>query len=299
MKKLSALPLHTGWLILYVVTICLFGSCASASPAASDARADTARQETGLFWLQAPDPSSCLTPLRLAVVPGEGSFSLSGGQLGAARISGSARALDGDWILIPSRLDWFNNWSNGWTEAGFAVSGELVLHDAGNGQWLIRANGLPLIDEPLEARIRYGDTYYYKEKGLTRLGNRWACIQAVTPLLREYFAGTDFYFATRPSRRARADRQPDFIRTIRPYLFPELYGYDTPPAHGFRTQLSDSIYWNLDYSAETFPEQVRSVRDSASLLRGFEESPGLWYLSYIWPLFWEESLPEICLTEEN
>src|SRR5208337_3119247 len=59
--------------------------------------------------------------------------SLSGGPLQTALVSGEARREGDAWRIDLTRLEWFDNWANGWTEASFLLDGSVVIKPAPAG----------------------------------------------------------------------------------------------------------------------------------------------------------------------
>ncbi len=144
----------------------------------------------------------------------------------------------------------------------------------------------PQLDSIESATIRYFETYVRNDQGKTEFAHRWDRIMAVTADLQAR-ASTD-------PAAAAALADP---RALRRYLFPELYGYDSPPKRDHASALAQGYRWNLDYSKERFAEPLRILRDSGTLLRDYKESPGLWLLALGWKGFWETEDPATVLVE--
>lgn len=193
--------------------------------------------------------------------------------LGQVAIKGTAEREGEGWLLKFESLDWFNNWSNGWTEASFLLEGESSLMPASSGDaWILSLRTMPKLDMVRLATIRYYDTYLRGPKGLEEFSHRWERIQAVCAVLLRGSGGPGLA------------RRPDAIER---FLFPELYGYDEPPSTGFRKAFGRGQEWNADYSAEHFPELLARIRDDGTMLRDYKESRGLWRLALGWEDFWE------------
>ncbi len=211
--------------------------------------------------------------LRIEIAPaahGEREARLSGGPLLGAVLSGEAvpdRA--GGWEVSLIGMKWFNNWPNGWTEATFVADGSFDLLPS-QGGFAIRVKDAPEIDAPSAARIRYFSDYYGGTEALEQLTRRWNRIEAYAGFLQSRHDSSWF-----------GDR-----RRVRRFLFPELYGYDQPPEPGHASVLADSIRWNTDYTKKEFPENLRPLRDSGTMLRDYEESPELWALAVRWDTLW-------------
>ena len=215
---------------------------------------------SGCATLPAADgrPTLAMTPTQ----PGEATFRLSGGPLQNAVLTGDARADGGGWILTVRELRWFNNWANGWTEASFLLEAAAKFQPSGAGGTLTA--DAPALDAPGAATIRYFDAYVRGDKGITEFSRRWARIQAVCDELR-----------------SKAVPQ----NKLASYLFPEVYGYDSPN-EGKATIPALGIDWNTAYTKDKLSEALRPLRDSGTLYRDYQESPGLWALAWNWKALW-------------
>jgi hypothetical protein len=230
---------------------------------------------------------------------GQTNFRLSGDILDGATLTGPAVSTDTGWTLTTTGLDWFNNWINGWTDAHFVMDGELELKRNADTtgkkpSWHLLVHRTPTIDVPDRAKIRYYDQYLTGDSALTRFGNRWDRIQAATTAVTQHF-GQLWFSYTLPSHKLWGTKPPSFKDSIGPWLFPEVYGYSTPPPAKHSVQWGEDIPWNTDYSAAAFAGNLRPVRDSGTLLRDFEESPEVWRLCYVWPSLWATQAPAAAL----
>jgi hypothetical protein len=206
---------------------------------------------------------------------------LTGGPLQGSIVSGEARREGDAWRIDLMRLEWFDNWANGWTQASFLLDGRLVIEQAPTG-WSLAVDKAPELDTVESASIRYFDTYVRDEKGLTEFSHRWDRIQALAgDLLRRF-----------PDAARIRD-----IRTLRSYLFPEIYGYDSPSERGHAKTAVQGITWDTDYTKEHFAEPLRILRDSGTLFRDYEESPGLWSLALAWKDYWGIGSRSLALVE--
>jgi hypothetical protein len=195
---------------------------------------------------------------------------LTGGSAGTFTVSGEAVAAQdgGSWTVTLTRLDWFSNWANGWTQASFLLDGTGVLA-ADSGGWTLKVDRAPQLDVPESAAIRYFDTYVRDEKGLAEFSHRWDRIQAVCAELK-----------------ARLPQGVRNLRDMERYLFPEVYGYEATAAPGSARVSVFGIEWDSDYTKDHFSEPLRALRDSGTLFRDYRESPGLWSLALAWQDLW-------------
>jgi hypothetical protein len=216
-------------------------------------------------------------PLRIEIgrdTEGVSPVRIRGGQLGRAVLSGQAEHnVSGGWRIDLLGMDWFNNWNDGWTDARFVISGSFTLMAQGT-DWRAVVTEKPEINAPSRASIRYYDDYLSGSNALDQLTRRWNRIQAYAAFLRSRFDAQWF-----------ADQN-----RVRRFLFPELYGYERPAPSHHAIVTADSIAWNTDYTRETFPDNLRPLRDSATMLRDFEESEELWELAFHWDGFWSDEI---------
>jgi len=188
---------------------------------------------------------------------------ITGGALGSAVVTGEAQPEAGGWRISLRRLDWFNNWANGWTQASFLLDGSLLARPSGAGGTLA-VEAVPQLDVVDSASIRYFDTYVRGDRGQQEFSRRWNRIQAVC-----------------------AGSPPLKPRAMERWLFPELYGYDKPPAPDHGRVTVQGFEWDTDYTKTHFAEPLRVLRNSGTLLRDYKESPGLWLLALNWKDLWK------------
>ncbi len=201
---------------------------------------------------------------------GVSALRLTAPALQSSVVSGEAKSVINGWRITLTRLDWFSNWANGWTKASFLLDGTAYLQAAPGG-WSLEIDDPPELDTIESASIRYFDTYVRDDKGLTEFSHRWDRIQAVV----------SDALTRLPAATLAGDP-----RILRRYLFPEIYGYDSPPAPDHAKVSVQGFEWNTDYTKEHFAEALRILRDTGTLLRDYKESPGLWYLALGWKGLW-------------
>ncbi len=198
----------------------------------------------------------------------KGHFTLNGGKLSGATLRGMAEPLKTTqpskpgWRLEVTNLDWFNNWPNGWTQATFDAGGTFELQ---SGKLTVKD---PLIlGDVRQATIRYFDTTLTGEEAQQALQHRWERIQAVAEFLHT-------------QKLPPFSQVQDFCNTLRPLLFPELYGYLPGHQRGQHFVEGYGVFWDTDYTKAVFPPSLAEVRDSGTLWQDFRESPELWFFAY-------------------
>ncbi len=202
------------------------------------------------------------------------------------------------WILHIDELIWFNTWAQGWTEVRFSAWGSFRLESVNQG-WRLKILEPPHVGTVNEASIRYRNDYFYGDEARNKVQNRWNRIEALTDFLRSVLRQRTY-----TQRLATPGNENcAFENDLRSLVFPELYGYrkeyPDPGAGRNDFHLAENYRWNTLYSLTYLPEKLRKVRDTGTLLRDYEESPGLIYLSYLWSSLWDEVVPRLILKEEE
>jgi hypothetical protein len=218
------------------------------------------------------------------------SVQINGDSIKGATVVGTAQQISDGWKLSLAEVRWFNNWPNGWTEARFAATGVLQLRQNGL-DWTLSVVAPPQLGDATAASIRRNDDYATGERGLKAFSNRWARIRVTVTLLEQKLSKQWFDYATTPSQ-GRAKQSESFENAAGIFLFPELYGHDTLQSGEHRTVRAESINWNLDYTDANFPDSLREVRNSGSMLRDFEECIDLWRLAFCWNELWNHRIEE-------
>jgi len=178
---------------------------------------------------------------------------------------------DEDGNLFPLSLEYLAGSLHGWNEYTLDLLGTGSL-DLGE------SSGRVTIDEidPVQitaGRIHSYDTRITGTQALTALRNRRERITALV----EWMASLDG-----PSGSVIKE----FEKYWKPVLFPETVQQRTRP-QGWQREgdvfiRAEDIRWNTSYTQRVFPEELWPVRDSATLLRDWEEALSWIYLEYEW-----------------
>ncbi len=256
-------------LVLIFTVFALCASCRTVKPSQSlEARSGSAQHRWNLALFENPDGTGTR-------------FELTGALLGSGRLQGSARALpEGGWQLQAETLRWFTNWAEGWTEAGFVMSGEMLI--ARDGElWRLSVPTAVVWEYPESATIRYRDTILYGEPALSVFRRRWDRVSAVVPLLQSAL-GEDEYPLYKAKKRAQ--RGSSFFAQAGRFLLPEVYGLPSggklPRPLPIDRSRAEGRIWNRAYSREFFPESLREIRDTGTVYRDWEESAELFFALY-------------------
>ncbi|MDR1932378.1 MAG: hypothetical protein LBQ57_06080, partial [Spirochaetales bacterium] len=161
----------------------------------------------------------------------------------------------------------------GWNEFTLDISGSGTFRSRG-------ADAFLRIDLPVEiadisaGKIRRAETRLTGEEALTALRNRQERLTALTQWMRGREDVPPFRSVT------------DFDLWWKPRVLPEMVSADSrPPSwteEGAAWQRAEDISWNTSYTQAIFPEDLRKIRDSGTLLRDWEEALDWIYLMYEW-----------------
>jgi hypothetical protein len=182
---------------------------------------------------------------------------------------------DDDGIFLFTSLDYLAGSLQGWNEYSLEVfgTGRFSLPET-------PADSAKLeIVEEIEfvqitaARIHRYDTRITGNDALTALRNRHERILALTRWMISQDA-------------PRGQTIKEFEKYWKPIFFPEMVTGRSRPSNwrlpGDQFQTADSIRWNTSYTERVFSEELVPVRDSATLLRDWEEALSWIYLEYEW-----------------
>ena len=132
--------------------------------------------------------------------------------------------------------------------------------------------------EPVQiswGRIRRYDTRITGTEALTNLRNRRERILALT----EWMGGRQ--------NAPKGFGKKDFESYWKPILFPETAAKKKRPGgwelEGDQWSKAEDIRWNISYTERTFPELLRAIRNSGTMLRDWEEALDWIHYEYEWP----------------
>lgn len=169
--------------------------------------------------------------------------------------------------LFVTRVRFFTNWPNGWTEGDYEASGMYRLSYKAENTRITLQDEFTLWDI-VSGEIRYFDTYHREEDGFGKVKNRIDRMTEISRYLREE-KGFPPYYA-----------ENVFLTAVGEFLFPEVFGADTGTGGEKDTALGAGIFWDKQYSEKILPEQYVELRNSGTLYRDFEEAPELFYTIY-------------------
>jgi hypothetical protein len=173
-------------------------------------------------------------------------------------------------------LDYLGGNSSGWVEFSMVLSGRGTFISRDGGVSTLRLK--PPTDAALISggKIRRAGTLLSGEDALRALNNRYERIRALTEWMRQGEA---------PPQAAGS--LENFESYWKPLLLPELVPRKKRPrlysaGEGLRRVTAEQVRWNTAYTEKILPEELRSLRDSGTLKRDWEESREWIFLIYAW-----------------
>jgi hypothetical protein len=186
------------------------------------------------------------------------------------RIKGSMPDGDGNFFL--SSLDFLSPNLTGWNEFTVELlgTGTFTKHDDRASLVLHSAESLDIT----EGKIRRSNNRITGDQALTALRNRQERILVLTEWLKGQLVVPSF---AGPA---------DFEKYWKPILFPELVRKKKRPAAWTKEDAvwvrGEDVRWNSVYTDRVFPEELRPVRNSGTLLRDWEEALSWIYFQFQW-----------------
>ena len=178
---------------------------------------------------------------------------------------------DEDGAFYPVSLVYLAGNLHGWNEYTLGLLGAGSL-DLGDNSGRLQIDEIESV-EITAGRIQRYDTRITGAEALTALRNRRERITALAEWMGTLDgpAGTDI---------------DEFEKYWKPVLFPEMVSNKKRPEGWLREgdvfKRAEDIRWNTGYTQRVFPEELWPVRDSATLLRDWEEALSWIYLEYEW-----------------
>ncbi|MDR2133619.1 MAG: hypothetical protein LBP27_00830 [Treponema sp.] len=262
--------------ILLAGLFCLcFGGCLSLTESAGRALDGSAFAEKRLALYSAEKGRGApagIEVLELRNRAGERSLVISLKDFPAVKIRGTAPAPDGSFYLVS--LHYLGGSVSGWNEFTLDLSGFGKFSPVEGGAVL----SIPEKPEPVrisEGKIRRFDSRITGGEALSGLGNR-----------RERILSLCEWMRGRPDAPAGAGRG-GFEKFWKPVLLPELVSAKKRPAEWPDAETAawvwaEDLRWNTAYTDRVFPEALRAVRNSGTLLRDWEEAFEWIYFEYEW-----------------
>ncbi|GHT77678.1 hypothetical protein FACS1894130_02820 [Spirochaetia bacterium] len=216
------------------------------------------------------------------------------------RLNGSAPLWNGRFTL--ESLEFLSPNLTGWNEFSRELSGEGLFWVNGLSATFTLA-AVPEVLDIGAGKIRRNTTRITGDQALTALRNREERVYAITSWMKEWLEAND------PGRSSFIDLK-EFEGYWKPILFPETlsakkrpapwkaFGADGPNrANRDEWTRGEDISWSKTYTAALFPEEIRPIRDSGTLLRDWEEASAWIYYQFAWDYIMESLTSETHLSK--
>jgi hypothetical protein len=194
------------------------------------------------------------------------------------RINGSVPDGNGNFYL--TSLDFLSPNLTGWNEFSMELFGNgNFAAGAAQSEAVLRLKGPVETLDINRGKIRRGNSRITGVQAITALHNRRERITAIVQWMKEQPGLPDF-----------AD-QDEFENYWKPILFPEITKPKLRPAAWTTTYSGmergswipgEDVKWNSVYTESVFPEELRPVRNSGTLLRDWEEAAAWIYFEFTW-----------------
>ena len=202
---------------------------------------------------------------------GERSFQISLDQYPAMKLRGTKPDSQGNFNLV--LLEYLGGNTQGWNEYSLEIVGEGKLFLTGTEAVLSIQHGMETV-QISSGKIRRYDTRITGDEALTGLRNRMERITALTEWMKE-----------QENAPGPVDIK-EFEKYWRPLIFPEIVSKKKRPvgwqAESDLWERAEDVNWNKTYTERVFPEALRNVRDSGTMLRDWEEALEWLYIKYNW-----------------
>jgi hypothetical protein len=220
---------------------------------------------------------------------GERSVIITLDKFPAIKLRGSYPDENGEFNL--TSLDYLGGNTNGWNEYRLEIYGSGNM-TPGETSLSFSVNGEIETLQISSGKIRRFDTRITGTEALSSLNNRHERIAAVAEWMKGY--------NTSEGRTPAADRKA-FENYWKPVFFPELVSKSKRPAEwqreGDQWKWAEDIRWNTSYTERVFPEMLREIRNTGTLLRDWEEALEWLFVEYEWDRITERLSQETVLNK--
>lgn len=199
----------------------------------------------------------------------------------------------GDIDIYLNAMQFLAVWPNGWTEGEANIFAKLKLTKEEN-YYKCKIEEKFEIFEITKGAIRYQDDYYYDDKGLINVKNKFDRIIALNEFLKKQEGSQEFFLTPIFSSKTNKSYKDNFEKFLFPELFLDSVVYKssnfkiTDPSNDLI--LGENILWNKKYTDNFFPEHLKNVRNSGTMLRDFEETIDLCFAEYNLNYFFDKFL---------
>jgi len=189
-----------------------------------------------------------------------------------------------------SSLEYLAGSFHGWNEYRQDLLGNGNLRLSGNTA-VFQVSGKIEKVQISSGRIRHYDTRITGNEALTKLRDRDERIAALAAWMKQR------------ENAPKAISRDDFEDYWKPVLFPEMAKKKKQPENwkqeNDRWVKAEDIRWNTGYTERVFPEALREIRNSGTMLRDWEEVLPWIYLEYEWDRIVEQLAQEVTLQKKK
>ena len=169
-------------------------------------------------------------------------------------------------------LDYLGGSAQGWNEFRLDIAGEGRLVFGERTAAISVQHEIEAI-QISAARIKRYDTRLSGNEALTNLRNRYERIKTIAEWMNGQTATEEM-------------KVKNFEKYWKPILFPEIVPKRKRPRDwqqpNDQWNRAESIRWNKTYTERVFPEELREIRNSGTMLRDWEEALDWIYNEYEW-----------------
>jgi len=201
----------------------------------------------------------------------------------------------GDIEFDINAIKFLTNWENGWTEGEGSVNAKLIFYKE-NDYYKCKVIENYEFFEITKGSLRFQDDFYYDEKGLNSVKNKFDRIIAVNEFLRTQKEFPDFFYTSLFKSKSGESYKQKVEKILFPEVFPDSVLYKTKE---YETKdvsndlsIAETVVWNKLYTKKIFPENLQMIRDSGTMYRDFEETIELFYAEYNLKYFFEKFINE-------
>ena len=256
-----------------IIIIILLSSCVSLMEKARQVLDGSAFAEEEIAYYSTGEKDKAAADTDITVVQnktGEQAIIIVLGKFPMMKLRGSAPDTNGNFYL--NSLEYLSAGSYGWIEYSMEISGEGKLFLSNSA--ILKVNKEIEMVQISSGRIKRYDTYISGSSALSGLRNQ-----------RERIISTVEWMSS--LENAPYEQTTDeFEKYWSPLLFPEIVSKKKKPSdwlrEGDQFTRAEGINWNTSYTERIFPEELRPIRDSGTLLRDWEEALYWIYLEYKW-----------------
>gem|GEM_PF-754972 len=187
------------------------------------------------------------------------------------KLRGSFPNESGEFYL--TSLEYIAGNYHGWNEYRMDLFGAGSLVITGNTAVLAVSGKIETV-QISSGRIQQYDTRLTGNEALARLRDRQERISALTEWMKQL------------ENAPKGLAQDAFESYWKPVFFPELVSKKKQPTgwkqEGDQWIWADSIRWNKSYTERVFPQLLREIRNTGTILRDWEEALPWIYIDYEW-----------------